>query len=401
MTPKRALGRGGGAGNAGSAPLRATIVFGTRPEAIKLAPVARALVARGDAAVELRIISTGQHDELLDDATRPFALKADVDLGVMRADQDLYDIGRGCLDGLRGELRSFLPEVVIVEGDTASVFFAALAAFFERVPVAHVEAGLRSNRKWAPYPEEIFRRLADVVSDVYLAPTPRARDNLLRENVPADAIHVTGNTAVDAVRAIAQAGGPVESAELGGLLERGGRLALVTVHRREAFGEPIRAIFRAIARLAGEHPDVHFAYPVHPNPNVRAPAREILSGRANVHLLEPLVYPDLIRFLRASDLVLTDSGGIQEEAPSFGVPVLVLREVTERPEGIEAGVARLVGTEEGRIFAEADRLLRAEGERREMSGATNPYGDGRAGERVADILLHRLRGLPRATEDWA
>lgn len=385
----------------GPGPLRATIVFGTRPEAIKLAPVARALVAGGEAEVELGIVSTGQHGELLDDATRPFALKADVDLGVMRPDQDLYDIGIGCLDGLRSELRRFRPEIVIVEGDTATVFFAALAAFFERVPVAHVEAGLRSNRKWAPYPEEIFRRLTDVVTDVYLAPTPRARENLLRESVPAEAIHVTGNTVVDAVQAIAQAAGPAESAQLRGLLERGGRLALVTVHRREAFGEPIRAIFRAIARLAEAYPDVRFLYPVHPNPNVRGPAREALAGHANVHLLEPLVYPDLIRALRTSELVLTDSGGIQEEAPSFGVPVLVLREVTERPEAVEAGVARLVGTGEARIFAEADRLLGDAGERRAMSGVTNPYGDGRAGERIADILLHRLRGFPRETVDWA
>lgn len=388
-------------GAAGSGPLRVTIVFGTRPEAIKLAPVARALAARGNEAVRLRIVSTGQHDRLLEDAIRPFALRADVDLGVMRPDQDLTDVGVGCLAGLRDEWRRVRPEVVVVEGDTASVFFATLAAFFERIPVAHVEAGLRSHRKWAPYPEEIFRRLADVVTDVYLAPTPRARDNLLRENVPADAIHVTGNTVVDAVQAIARPEGPVESAELRGVLAAGGRVVLVTVHRRESFGEPIRGILRAIGRLADAHPDVCFVYPVHPNPNVRGPAGEILAGRANVRLLEPLVYPDLIRALGAAELVLTDSGGIQEEAPSFRVPVLVLREVTERPEGIEAGVARLVGTEEARIVAEAERWLRDEGERGAMRAAANPYGDGRAGERIADILLHRFRGLPRETEDWA
>lgn len=387
----------------GPGPLRVSIVFGTRPEAIKLAPVARALAARraAGAAVETRVISTGQHDELLDHATRPFALVPDVDLAVMRADQDLYDVGFGCLAGLRDELHRWRPDVLVLEGDTASVFYAALAGFFERVTVAHVEAGLRSSRKWVPYPEEVFRRLTDTLADLYFAPTPRARDHLRRENVPADAIFVTGNTVVDAVQAIARQGGAAEDAALAEALRRGGRRVLVTVHRRESFGEPIRGIFRAIARLAEAHPDVTFVYPVHPNPNVRAPAGELLSGRPNLHLLEPLAYPDLIRTLEGAELVLTDSGGIQEEAPSFGVPVLVLREVTERPEGIEAGVARLLGTAEERIFAETDALLRDEGARRAMRRGGNPYGDGRAGERIADLLLHRLRGLPRRTEDWA
>jgi UDP-N-acetylglucosamine 2-epimerase (non-hydrolysing) len=387
-----------------TSPLRVTIVFGTRPEAIKLAPVAQAFAARaaqGD-PVELRVVSTGQHDELLDDATRAFALTPDVDLGVMRPDQDLYDVGIGCLTGLRHEIRGWRPDIILVEGDTATVFHAALAAFYERIPLGHVEAGLRSQQKWAPYPEEIFRRMTDVLTDFYFAPTPRARDNLLRENVPAQAIFVTGNTVVDAVQGIARAPGTVENRELAQRLQAGGRIVLVTVHRREVFGERIRTIFQAIARLAEAHPDVAFLYPVHPNPNVRGPAREILSGRPNVHLLEPLGYMDLIRTLQSATLVLTDSGGIQEEAPTFGVPVLVLRDVTERPEGVEAGAARLVGTDGDRIFREADELLRSDAPppRLRWSGATHPYGDGRAGERIADIVLYQLRGRPRRTEDW-
>ncbi len=281
------------------------------------------------------------------------------------------------------------------------MFYAALAAFYERIPVAHVEAGLRSHEKWAPFPEEIFRRLTDTVTDYYLAPTTRARENLLREGIPRESIFVTGNTVVDAVEAIAAASRPVENAQLARLLEGGGRLALMTVHRRESFGAPIRQVFEAVARLARSHRDVTFLYPVHPNPNVQEPAGELLSGEPNVCLVEPLGYADLIRALGASTLVLTDSGGIQEEAPTFGVPVLVLREVTERPEGIEAGVAKLVGTDRDRIVAEAGRLLSDEGARRAMSRPGNPYGDGRAGERIADILWHRLRGTRRRTEDWA
>jgi UDP-N-acetylglucosamine 2-epimerase (non-hydrolysing) len=383
-------------------PLRVTIAFGTRPEAIKLAPVARAFAARaadGD-PVQLRIVSTGQHHQLLGHATAAFALEPDVDLGVMQPDQDLYDVGIACLTGLRDELRAWRPDIVLVEGDTATVFHAALVAFYERIPLGHVEAGLRSQQKWAPYPEEMFRRLTDVLTDLYFSPTPRARQNLLRENVPEQAIFVTGNTVVDAVQAMAQAPAAIENRELAQRLQENHRTVLLTVHRREVFGERIRTIFQAIARLADAHPDVAFLYPVHPNPNVRGPAREILSGRPNVHLLEPLGYTDLIRTLRSATLVLTDSGGIQEEAPSFGVPVLVLRDVTERPEGVEAGVARLVGTEGDRIFREADQLLRDDDARPRRSDAVQPYGDGRAGERIADIVLHKLRALPRRTEDW-
>ncbi|HSG80648.1 MAG TPA: UDP-N-acetylglucosamine 2-epimerase (non-hydrolyzing) [Gemmatimonadota bacterium] len=375
------------------------ILFGTRPEAIKLAPVASALRARPEAA-RVHVISTGQHDDLLDDAVASFDMRIEEDLGIMKPNQDLYDIGVGCLEKLRPTLRRIKPDVVVVEGDTATVFFGALAAFYERAQVAHVEAGLRSRDKWAPFPEEIYRRLTDVVTDHFFAPTEGAKRNLLAESVPEDRINVTGNTVVDAVQALAGAGRPVEDAELQAGLDSGRRLVLVTAHRREAFGEPIREALGALRTLAEEHPDVLFIYPVHPNPNVRAVAGELLSKLENFRLLEPLRYSDLVAALSRAWIAITDSGGIQEEAPSFGCPVLVMREVTERPEGVEAGVAELVGTSREKILERGRLLLRDEEAHRRMAVAANPYGDGLAGERIADILLHRMTGIPRQTEDW-
>ncbi len=380
-------------------PARILILLGTRPEAIKLAPVARALRARAE-PVETRVVSTGQHDDLLDDALASLEMTVDDDLEIMRPDQDLYEIGVECLRGLRPLLRSLRPDVVVVEGDTATVFFGALAGFFERTPVAHVEAGLRSQNKWAPFPEEIFRQLTDVMADHYFAPTAGARANLLAEGVAEERISVTGNTVIDAVKALAGSGAPAIDCELKEILDSGRRIILVTAHRREAFGAPLREAFTALRTLAGSHPDDVFVYPVHPNPNVQGPANELLSGMANFRLLKPLCYSDLVRVLARSWLVLTDSGGIQEEAPSFGVPVLVLREVTERPEGVEAGVARLVGTSRELILEHGGELLDDRKAHSRMAQAKNPYGDGHAGERIADILLHHLLGVPRQTEDW-
>jgi UDP-N-acetylglucosamine 2-epimerase (non-hydrolysing) len=288
----------------------------------------------------------------------------------------------------------------VVEGDTATVFFGALAAFYERAQVAHVEAGLRSGEKWAPYPEEVYRRLTDVLTDHYFAPTHGAKRHLIAEGVAPERVNVTGNTVVDAVQALAAAGRPVADPSLRRILESGHRIVLVTAHRRESFGEPIREAFRALRTLAEEHLADSFVYPVHPNPNVRQPARELLSGMENFHLLEPLRYDDLVQVLARAWVVFTDSGGIQEEAPSFGVPALVMREVTERPEGLAAGVAVLVGTRRERILEWGRTLLDDPATRERMSGAGNPYGDGRAGERIADILLHRLLGVGRQTEDW-
>ncbi len=376
------------------------ILFGTRPEAIKLAPVTAALRARPE-AVDVRVVSTGQHDDLLVSALSSLDMEIDANLEIMRPDQDLYDIATACLARLGSTLRSLKPDIVVVQGDTATVFLGALAAFFEKLQIAHVEAGLRSHEKWAPYPEEMFRRMTDVLTDHYFAPTLGAKQNLIDEGIPGKRINVTGNTVIDAVKALARSGRPIENAELSAALSSGKRLILVTIHRRESFGEPIRESFGALRTLALEWPDYVFVYPVHPNPNVVGPAREILSGIPNFQLLDPLSYSDLVAALSSAWLVFTDSGCIQEEAPSFELPVLVLRNVTERPEGLAAGVAALVGTSADRIVRMGRELLGDEAARRRMAQAANPYGDGRAGERIADILLHRLTGAPRRTEDWS
>lgn len=373
---------------------RVLVVIGTRPEAIKMAPVVEAL--RALPGIECRVCLTGQHTTLVDQVLEAFSLDPDDDLGIMREGQTLYDVVHGALDGLRDVVRSFRPDALLVQGDTATVFVGSLVAFFERVKVGHVEAGLRSHDKWAPFPEEIFRRMADVLSDWYFAPTPLARDQLLAEGVPAEKIHVTGNTVVDALLAVTGRERPVADATLARVLAGERRLVLLTAHRRESFGEPLREVFGAVRRLADAAEDVEVVYPVHPNPNVREPAAELLSGHPRVHLVAPLDYLDLVTALKHAALVLTDSGGIQEEAPTFGVPVLVLREVTERPEGIDAGVAELVGTD-GELILERALAKLAGGA---VEPPPNPYGDGKAGARIADIVLAELSGRPRRTEDW-
>ncbi len=375
---------------------RVLVVVGTRPEGIKLAPVVEALERRPE--VETRVALTGQHTDLLDQVIRAFALRVDWDLGIMREGQDLFDIAQGCLSELRGVYESYRPEIVLVQGDTATVFFGALVSYFERTRVGHVEAGLRSGDKWRPYPEEIFRRLTGVVTDLHFAPTAEARENLLREGVDPGTVHLTGNTVVDALQEIAGEEHEIESAALRSALESGKRLVLVTAHRRESFGEPLRRAFRAMRAAAERYPDALFFYPVHPNPSVRTAADEVLSGHAGIVLTDPLSYTDLVTALRRSTLVLTDSGGIQEEAPTFGVPVLVLREVTERPEGVRAGAATLVGTDPVAIARGIDAVLGATGQRRPH--IVNPYGDGHAGERIADLVVHALTGESRRTADW-
>ncbi len=378
---------------------RAMVILGTRPEVIKLAPVLRALHGRA-AEFETRVVNTGQHDELFDTAATTLGVQVDVDLALMEPNQDLFHVGSAALRALRAHVLEFRPDIVLVQGDTATAFFGALAGFFARAAVGHVEAGLRSDNKWAPYPEEVFRRLADVLTDLYFVPTEGARGNLLREGFPAGQVVVTGNTVVDAVLSIAGGGAEIGSTPVRSALTGTRPCVLITMHRRESFGDGIRGVFRAIGRLADRHRDVTFVYPVHPNPNVRGPAYELLGSRDNVCLVEPLTYGDLIAVMKRSVLVLTDSGGIQEEAPSFGVPVLVLRDVTERPEGIAAGVARLVGTDERRVFLEADRLLAEPQAHAAFARVSNPYGDGRAGERIVDVIAHRLRGSPRRVADW-
>ncbi len=361
-----------------------------------MAPVVAALGARAP-ELETHVCLTGQHTEMVDQVLEAFSLRPDYELGIMREGQTLYDVVHRALDGLRGVVAELRPDVLLVQGDTATVFVGSLVGYFERVKVGHVEAGLRSHDKWAPFPEEIFRRLSDTLSDYYFAPTLRARDALLGEGVPHERIHVTGNTVVDALLSVTERDREVEDETLAGVLASGRRLVLLTAHRRESFGRPLREAFGAVRELVDTVPDVEVLYPVHPNPNVREPASQLLSDHPRIHLTAPLGYLDLVTALERADLVLTDSGGIQEEAPTFGTPVLVLREVTERPEGVEAGVAELVGTDAERIVASGLAALE-----RGRGGARsgNPYGDGRAGERIADILHADLTGRARGTTDW-
>jgi len=360
-----------------------------------MAPVVEAL--RAIPELEFRVCLTGQHTTLVDQVLDAFGLVPDDDLEIMREGQTLYDVVQGALEGLRGVVRAYRPDVLLVQGDTATVFVGSLVAFFERVKVGHIEAGLRSHDKWAPFPEEIFRRLADVLSDYYFAPTALARDQLLAEGVPAARIHITGNTVVDALLSVSGRERPVDDPALAEVLAGGRRLILLTAHRRESFGAPLRRVFEGVRRLADSVPDAEVVYPVHPNPNVRAPADELLSGHPRIRLISPLGYLDLVTALKRAALVLTDSGGIQEEAPTFGVPVLVLRDVTERPEGIAAGVAELVGMDADRIVSSGLAAL----ERTALGPPPpNPYGDGRAGVRIADIVRADLTGAPRRTGDW-
>ena len=390
-----------------SPPPRILSVIGTRPEAIKMAPVVHALERRGECAHRLAL--TGQHTEMVDQVLEIFGLEADYDLELMRPGQSLYDIGHACMDGLRRVWEDFKPDVTIVQGDTATVFFAGVVTFFQRGRLAHVEAGLRSHRKWSPFPEEMLRRMTDTISDFCFAPTPAAAANLAAEGVEPGRIFVTGNTVVDALLEVRKRPPEVEDARVARLLETlaptertlhggPGRLVLLTAHRRESFGAPLEGVFGAVAEIVDRFPDVEIVYPVHPNPRVLEPARRILGARPRIHLVDPLSYGDLLAVLSRASLVLTDSGGIQEEAPTFEVHTLVLREVTERPEAVQAGAATLVGTDPGRIVVEAARRL-AGGD--QGPPVRNPYGDGLAGERVADVLMAALTGSPRRTRDWA
>lgn len=365
---------------------RIAVVAGTRPEGIKLAPVVHALRRRR--GIETVFVSTGQHREMLQQALAAFALRPDVDLDLMRAGQGLHDVTVATLARLDPVLRELRPAWVVVQGDTTTAMAAALAAFYLRIPVAHVEAGLRTNDRYSPFPEELNRRIVDQIAEVLFAPTPHARRALLREGFSDERILVTGNTVVDAIQHL-RASGATRGRSAAGLdLEAlPGRVLLVTSHRRESFGAGLAAICRALVRIAERHPDVTIVYPVHLNPNVQGPVRAALGGHPRIVLLPPLGYVELAALLERAYLVLTDSGGIQEEAPSFGKPVLVLRDVTERPEGVAAGVAAVVGTGEDGIVAATSRLLSDRASYDGMATGANPYGDGRASERIAEALV--------------
>jgi UDP-N-acetylglucosamine 2-epimerase (non-hydrolysing) len=392
-------------------------VFGTRPEAIKMAPVVQALDRLG-ARVRPLICVTGQHRHMLDQVLALFGLRPDFDLDVMRPDQGLGDLTTAVLAGIGKVLRDVRPAYVIVQGDTTTTFASSLAAFYERVPVAHVEAGLRTGNPLAPWPEEINRRLTTAMASLHLAPTEGARANLLREGVLPDRIHVTGNTVVDALQVMA--GRIDHDATLRSRIERQfgflrpeRRLVLVTAHRRENFGAGFDQICLAIREIARRHEDVEVVYPVHLNPHVREPVCRLLGNvgaggpgaggaaggagtwEGRVHLIEPVEYLPFIALMRRARLLITDSGGIQEEATALGRPVLVMRDVTERPEAIAAGAARLVGTDADRIVAETDRLLSDEATYASAARATAVFGDGHAGTRIAEILERELaRSVP-------
>ena len=361
-----------------------------------MAPVVKSMRAY-EPNIETRLVLTGQHSTLVEQVLDVFSLVPDYDLKIMTEAQSLSDIVRGSMDGLRHVISTFSPDMVLVQGDTASVFAASISAFFQQTKVGHVEAGLRSHDKSAPFPEEVMRRLTDVVADLHFAPTRNAVAALHREGIQGDGIHLTGNTVVDALLSVAAVDEPVQSSKLRTLIaDKDTRLVLLTAHRRESFGQPLQNIFSAVRELADREGSVHILYPIHPNPNISKPANQALSSHPRIHLIEPLSYTDLVAVLRAADLVLTDSGGIQEEAPTFGTHVLILRDVTERPEGIEVGAAELVGTNQGRIVDRSLAALSVSG----TSKGVNPYGDGRAGERIADIVNSELRGHSRETKDW-
>ena len=369
-------------------PKRIFSIVGTRPEVIKMAPVIRAL-GREKGRFEHRVVTTAQQRQMLDQILSVFGIEPDFDLGLMQHDQTLAGFASRSLLELSNLFEREKPDCILVQGDTTTVMTAALAAFYGGVRVGHVEAGLRSFDRRNPFPEEINRRIAGCLADLHFAPTELARRNLLREGVREEDVFVTGNTIVDALSSI-PLDAPFADAALLDIDFDKGRKILVTAHRRENHGESLRSICRALLDIVAKYDDVEVIYPVHLNPNVRGPVREELAGVPRITLLEPVGYTDLLKLMKRSRLILTDSGGIQEEAPSFHKPVLVLRELTERPEVVEAGAGKVIGTDAARIVKETALLLEDGGEYRKMAGAKNPFGDGRAAERSVDILARRL-----------
>nr|WP_308443251.1 UDP-N-acetylglucosamine 2-epimerase (non-hydrolyzing) [Deefgea piscis] len=368
--------------------MKVLVVFGTRPEAIKMAPVVAALQA--DARFDAKVCVTAQHRQMLDQVLALFAIKPDFDLDLMQQGQDLTDITSRVLLGMRGVFAEWQPDIVLVHGDTSTTMAASLAAFYQRIPVGHVEAGLRTGNIYSPWPEEMNRKIAGAISAVHFSPTEASQNNLLREAVNPAHVHVTGNTVIDALLDVAARikNDTQLNAELAArfpFLDASKRLILVTGHRRENFGQGFENICAALAELA-QRPDVEILYPMHLNPNVQEPVRRILSGLSNVHLIEPQDYLPFVYLMTRAYLILTDSGGVQEEAPSLGKPVLVMRDTTERPEAVDAGTVKLVGTNQALIVKEASELLDNPAAYEQMSRAHNPYGDGLAAKRINDIL---------------
>jgi len=368
--------------------MKVLTVFGTRPEAIKMAPVVRALAA--DATLDAKVCVTAQHRQMLDQVLDIFDIQPDFDLDLMKPGQDLSDITANVLLGMREVYKQWTPDIILVHGDTTTTLAASLSAFYAKVKVGHVEAGLRTHNKHAPWPEEMNRSLAGVVADIHFAPTDKSREHLLREGVAEHHIHVTGNTVIDALLDVVQrvrgdSALQQRFANQFDFIDPSKRLILVTGHRRENFGAGFENICRALAQLA-QRPDVQIVYPVHLNPNVQEPVNRILANTANVHLIEPQDYLPFVYLMDQAALIITDSGGIQEEAPSLGKPVLVMRDTTERPEAVSAGTVKLVGTDPHTIVSAAIALLDDEAAYATMSRAHNPYGDGQAAKRIVGIL---------------
>ena len=373
---------------------RVLLVFGTRPEAIKLSLLSKALQSAD--GFEAEVCVTAQHRSMLDQVLAIFDVKPRFDLNLMQANQGLADMTARIVTGMTGVLREWKPDWILVQGDTSTAFVAALAAFYEKINVGHVEAGLRTGFKYSPWPEEMNRQLVGRLADLHLPPTARARDALLAENVPADRIHVTGNTVVDALLWVSNKLDTDTAArtaldERFAFLDKQKRMILITGHRRESFGKPFEDMCNAFVDIVRAKPDVEILYPVHLNPNVQAPVKAILAAapedvRGRIHLIEPVEYLPFVYLMKRANFIITDSGGVQEEAPSLGKPCLVTRNDTERPEAVEAGTAKLIGTNRERIVAESLRLLDDRDHYGSMSRAHNPYGDGKANERIIDIL---------------
>lgn len=368
--------------------LKVMTVFGTRPEGIKMAPIVK--VMENTEEIESIVCVTAQHREMLDQVLDIFRIKPDYDLNIFKPGQTLTGITTKALEGLEKVIVETRPDLLLVQGDTTTVFAGALAAFYQKVKVGHVEAGLRSGNLYSPYPEEANRKLTGIVTNFHFAPTDESRENLLREGYPEEKIFITGNTVIDALFHVVKEDYIFEDSLLNGIDFENKRVILLTSHRRENIGKPMENIFMAIDEITKKYNDVEVVFPVHLNPKVRDIAHKIFDGNENIHLVEPLDYEPFTNLMSKSHIVVTDSGGLQEEAPSLGKPVLVVREETERPEGIEAGTAKLVGTSKKNISKELDLLLSSKEEYKIMANAVNPYGDGKASERIVKIILEQM-----------
>lgn len=367
--------------------IKVMTVFGTRPEAIKMAPVVLELAKHPDKIVPV-VAVTAQHRDMLDQVLNLFQIKPDHDLDIMAAGQTLFDITSRAMMGLDKVLQEEKPDIVLVHGDTTTTFAGALAAYYHQVSVGHVEAGLRTHNKYSPFPEEMNRKLTGSIADLHFAPTDTSEKNLLSESVDSDRIFVTGNTVIDALHRTVNDDFRFEDEVLQGIDFKNKRIVLLTTHRRENLGEPMRHVYRAMRRLVDEFEDVEIVFPVHKNPKVREVVQEELGGLSKVHLIDPLDYEPFANLMHRSHLILTDSGGVQEEAPALGKPVLVLRDTTERPEAVAAGTVKLIGTDEKVVYDEAKLLLTDRDEYSRMSEACNPYGDGRASQRIIQAILY-------------